>query len=215
MTGSLVVVVIIGVILIGWMIQRLVFAPADREAEKWVEKLLEEQARNRNGSVNVSGRRASLTVPHKNINIEVSSAGIAGGGDGGDFDYFYARFRLNVFTDKDFSLIVKSDGLLKPYFSRLEVLDKRFGERYVAAGSDSSFLNGVLTPEIRDKLLEASLNVQFGRRVGYGVGERGWLTVFKWHFVTEDAYDSMIETAILFYERFEELGRHVEQPNRT
>jgi len=35
----------------------------------------------------------------------------------------------------------------------------------------------------------------------------------QWHFVTEDAYDSMIEIAILFYERFEELGRHVEQPN--
>ncbi len=101
----MIVVVIIGVILIGWMIQRLVFVPAEREAEKWVERLLEEQARKRNGSVNVSRRRASLTVPYKEINIEVSSAGMTGGGDGGDFDYFYARFRSNVFTDKDFSLI--------------------------------------------------------------------------------------------------------------
>ncbi len=210
MTGSSVVVVIIGVILIGWMIQKLIFGPADREFEKSVERVLEVQARKHNVSVNVSGRRAFLTIPHKEINIEVSSAGIAGGGDGGGFDYFYARFRSNVFTDKDFSLIVKSDGLLKPLFSRLEVSDERLSERYVVAGSDSSFLDGVLTPEIRDKLLEASLNVQFGRRVGYGVGEKGWLTIFKWHFVTEVAYDSMIEIAILFYKRFEELGRHVE-----
>jgi len=179
MTGSLVVVVIICVILVGWMIQRLIFGRDDGEAEQWVERLLEEQARKRNGSVNVSGRRAFLTVPHKKINIEVSSATIAGGGDGVDFDYFYARFRSNVFTDKDFSLIVKSDGLLKPYLSRLDMSDERLREKYVVAGSDGSFLDDVLTPEIRDKLLEASLNVQFGRRVGYGVGERGWLTVFN------------------------------------
>jgi hypothetical protein len=76
-------------------------------------------------------------------------------------------------------------------------------------GSDASFVNDLLTPEIRERLLEASLQVKFGRQVETPPlnRERGWLTVFTRGLgAGEEVFDALIETAIVFYERMETLN---------
>jgi agmatinase len=46
---------------------------------------------------------------------------------------------------------------------------------------------------------------RFGKRIGRGIGGQGWLTVFT-SAIKEEAYDNMIEVAIMFYERFQALN---------
>jgi hypothetical protein len=214
MAGWFIALAIVVIVLLGWWIQDRINGPMEREFEQWTERCLEKQALKRGGSVKVSGRRAVLTVPYKGTNIEISNAALPGGeGD----QYSYARFRTKSFADKDFRIIVNSDDFwLKPRLvaSRLEVSDERFGGNYVVAATDAFFLHSVLTPEIRDKLLEDAFNVRFGKRVARRVGERGWLTVFTGGVATEErAYDSMIEIAILFHDRLEALSSYAERPN--
>ena len=201
MSEVLIIGLVAGLVLLGWAMLARTVTPADRE----IARVLQEQAAKRNGTFDLARGRGLLTVPYKTTTIETSTAEMFSG-DVGTFDYVYARFRTSAFRDKDFKLINKSDGLLKPFFLKTDLSDERLSENYFAAGSDGAFLNELLTPDIRDALLKTLLNVQFGTRVGRGVGERGWLTVFKWHIVTPSGCDQLMETAALFHDRFEKLA---------
>jgi hypothetical protein len=128
MTEIWVGAVIVGVVLIGWLIQELINAPAEREFERQVKERLEGQARKRGGSVGTFGRRAELTVPYKGLSIEVSTAG-SDSDDGGSTEHTYARFQTDVFNDKEFKFFLDSKNLLlKPlvFGARVEVPDEEF-----------------------------------------------------------------------------------------
>lgn len=200
----LIALAIVVIVLLGWWILKRFEGPAEREFEDWAKTCLEKQAMKRGGSVKMSGRTALLTTPYKSISIEVSKALVPGHEDS---EYIYARFKSPLFADKSFKVIVDSDDVwLKPRFvaHRMEVGDERFRGKYVVDAADGVFVNSVLSPEIRDRLLERAFDVRFGKRVGHRLGEQGWLTVFT-GAINEEAYDSMIEIAVLFYERFEVL----------
>ena len=212
MDAWLIAPVIVVVVLLGWWIMGRINGPAEREFEDWAKTCLEKQAIKRGGSVKMSGRTPVLTTPYKDINIEVSKAMVPGQDLN---EYIYARFKSPIFADKSFKVMVDSDDMwLKPRFvaHRIEVSDERFGEKFVVDADDPAFANNVLSAEIREKLLEHAFDVRFGKRVGRAVGEQGWLTVFT-GAIKEDAYDNMIEVAVLFYERFEALGKYGEGPD--
>ena len=204
MNAWLIAAVIVVIVLLGWWIMGLINGPAEREFEVWVKTCLEKQAIKRGGSVTMSGRTALLTTPYKDISIEVSKALVPGQ----DFnEYIYARFKSPLFADKSFKIMVDSDDvLLKPRFvsHRMEVSDERFSEKFVVDAADANFASNVLSAEIRGKLLEHAFDVRFGKRIGRGIGEQGWLTVFT-SAIKEEAYDNMIAVAIMFYERFQTL----------
>ena len=204
MDGWLIALSIVVIVVLGWWVQKRFEGPAKSEFEDWVKMCLEKQALKRGGSVNVSGRTAVLKTPYKNISIEVSKALVPGHDDN---EYIYARFRSPLFTDKSFKLMVDSDDVwLKPRFvtNRVEVSDEKFSEKYVVDAADATFVNSVLSPELRDRLLQHAFEVRFGKRVGRRVGEQGWLTVFT-YAIKEESYDNMIEVAVMFYERFQAL----------
>jgi len=198
--------------LIGLIFRWLNIAPLDRENESGVKECLDKQARKRSGIVKASSRWSVLTIPYKSINIEVS---VNEGMENPLEDYTYATFRTKVFTDKKFGIYYWKEFFLRPLGigTRLEILDEKLGETYTVSGNDASFIEGVLTPEIRAKLLEfkeSFLRVQFGRPRGSSLlsREQGWLTVFAYGIGTVDQpYDRVIETAILFHERLETLDR--------
>ena len=202
-TWLIAAVIVVIVVLGGWSMERI-NGPEEREFEDWTKTCLEKQAQKRGGSVKMSGRTALLTTPYKDINIEVSKAMVPGH----DFsEYIYARFKSPLFADKSFKVMVDSDDMwLKPRFvaHRIEVSDERFSEKFVVDADDATFANNVLSAEIREKLLEHAFDVRFGKRVGRGIGEQGWLTVFT-GAIKEEAYDNMIEVAAMFYERFQAL----------
>jgi hypothetical protein len=132
-------------------------------------------------------------------------------------EYTYARFQTELFNDKEFLIAVNSkELLLKPlvFGTRVEVSDNKFAEEFVVTGNDAAFVNDLLTDEIRDKLRKESVHVKFGRRTDSSTltRERGWLSVFTQGMRTGvEAFDGLIETAILFYERIDAIsGRPVE-----
>jgi hypothetical protein len=169
-------------------------------------------ARKRNGTVKISRGCPTLTVPYKSVNIELSLVE-----DNNELyrEYTYARFRTEVFTDKEFRIVLNSKGLfLKPVVvgTRLAVPDEKFSENYIVVGNDAPFVQALLTREIRDRLLAESLQVKFGRRTDSSAlsRERGWLSVFTQGMKAgEDVFNGLIEAAILFYERLEELNCQV------
>jgi len=175
--------------------------PAQREFTAWVTACLEKQAIKHAGFVDLSGRTAVLLTPYKDICIEVSKELLPGHEEN---EYTYARFRSPFFADKSFKVIVNSDDVwLKPRFvaHRIEVSDDRFKGKYVVDASDAGFVKSVLSPEIRERLLQQEFNVRFGKRVGSVIGEEGWLTIFT-IAIKEESYDNMIDVAAMFYERF-------------
>ncbi len=208
----LVLIFVGGGCLIGLIYRWLYIAPVDRENERGVKECLDKQARKRSGTVKASSRWSVLIIPYKSINIEVS---VNEGMENPLEDYTYATFRMEVFTDKKFGIYYWKEFFLRPLGigTRLEILDEKLGETYIVSGNDASFIKGVLTLEIRDKLLEfkgSRLRVQFGRPRGSSLlsRERGWLTVFAYGIgYVDQPYDRVIETAILFHERLEALAR--------
>jgi hypothetical protein len=204
MDAWLIALAIVVIVFLGWWILKRFEGPAESEFEDWARTCLEKQAMKRGGSVKMSGQTALLTTPYKNISIEVSKALVPGYEDN---EYIYARFKSPLFADKSFKVIVDSDDeWLKPRFvaHRMEVADERFRGKYIVDASDGDFVNSVLSAEIRDRLLKRTVDVRFGKRVGHRLGEQGWLTVFT-GAINEEAYDSLIEIAVIFYERFEVL----------
>jgi len=103
-------------------------------------------------------------------------------------------------------MVDSDDVWLKPRLltHRVEVSDEKFNEKYVVDAIDATFVNNVLSPEIRDRLFQDEFDVRFGKRIGRRIGEEGWLTVFT-IAIKEESYDNMIEVAIMFYERFQAL----------
>jgi len=201
---------IVGICLLWFIVKWLYFDPARREYRMWVRECLSRQAQKPNGTVNVTHGWPVLTIPYKTVNIELS---LRENNDESALEYTYARFRTEVFNDKNFKAILDSKDLFqKPmiFGTRLAVLDEKFSEKYIVAGNDASFVNSLLTQEIRDRLLDESLQVAFGRHTDSSTlsRERGWLSVFtKGMRAKDEVLDGLIETAILFYQRLEALNK--------
>ena len=208
MNGWILVLGIAGVCLLWLIIRWLYIDPAHREHESQVRKCFDEQARKRNGNVEVRQGRTTLTVPHKTVNIELA---LVEDKNEPSLESTYARFRTEAFADKKFRILFNSkDVWQKPlvFGTRLQVADEKFRANYIATGDDASFVDALLTPEIRDKLLAEPLHVKFGRRLDSSrlSQERGWLSVFTPGLRASDKiHDSLIDTAILFYDRLEAL----------
>jgi hypothetical protein len=174
---------------------------------------MDKQALKRHGTLAVAGRTPALRIPHKTTTIEL---GYISNTVDLSREFTYARFRTEHFPDKKFSMYVNSkDFLNKPIAigTRVELVDERLREKYVVTGNDAAFVNRLLTQEVRDKLLQDSLHVKFGRRIDSSTlsRERGWLTVFILGMnASDELFDRLIETAILFYESLEALSNRSE-----
>ena len=195
-------IIIISALGIGFILRKFVFDSDESEFED-VVSILQEMERKWNGTLTLSKGKTLLKIPYKDITIEVSVKQMSG--ELGSLDFFYAQFKSDAHVDRDFSVIGESTPIHKPYFKRVEMSDERFREKYITSCSDISFFSSVLTPEIKDKLVNEKLSVRFGSKMHRVIGEKGWLTVFCWMFARKPDYNAVIETAIMFYERFEEL----------
>jgi hypothetical protein len=202
-----------GVIVLWFIFKRLYLDPAEREQSISVEESMERQAQKRNGRVHLSGGQPTLTLPHRNVNIDLS---LITNDDEMWRECSFATFRVDHFNDKHFLLALNSkDIFLKPFVvgTRVEVPDEQFKEAYVITGNDTAFVNNVLTQEIRDKLRKECLQIVFGRRLNAPIlnREKGWLSVFtKFMSTGDDVFDGLIETAILFHDRLVELNTDTE-----
>ena len=198
------------IIVLLWLVVKWLFIrPAEAEFKKVARETMEKQALKRQGRLTVAQRMPALSIPYKTTTIDL---GYISNDDDLSQEYTYARFRTENFPDKKFSMYVNSkDFFTKPLAigTRVELVDERLREKYVVTGNDASFVNQLLTDELREKLLQKPLHVKFGRRIDSSTvsRERGWLTVFTQGNRAEDElFDSLIETAILFYERLEALS---------
>jgi hypothetical protein len=214
MNGSILVLGIVGVCVIWFILKLLYFDKVDREQDVAIRKALDSQAQKHHGTVAISKGRPTLTIPHKGVEIELSC--ISNNVELYN-EYTYARFQTDSFTEKDFLIALNSkELLLKPVVigTRIEISDVRFSEAFVVTGNDAAFVNDLLTEDIREMLCKESFQIKFGRRTDSFTlsRERGWLSVFTQGMRTgEAAFDALIETAILFYERLEVLkGRALE-----
>jgi hypothetical protein len=208
MNGWIFALVIGGVCLL-WLVKWLYSDPAEREHQAWLRECMDKQARERGGAVKVVRGSPALTVPYKTVNIELR---LVESYEDILREHTYARFRTEVFHDKQFQITLNTKELiLKPLVTgtRLEVPGEAFNEKYVVVGNDASFVSGLLTEEVRDKLLEGSLQVKLGRRTDSSTlsRERGWLSVFtQGASAGGEVFTGLIETAGLFYERLDALN---------
>jgi hypothetical protein len=202
-------------IVILWMIfKRLFISPAERKFEELARECMGRQAAKRHGALTVSNGMPGLTIPYKTATINLA---FISNNNELYRECTYAQFRTAHFPDKKFKLLLNSkDFFLKPLAvgTRIEILDDRLREAYVATGNDAAFVNRLLSQEIRDGLLKETPHVKFGRRIEAPPldRERGWLTVFVQNQrAGDETFDGLIETAILFYEGLEELNRRSDQ----
>ena len=200
-------VFVLVIIVLLWLVVKWLFiSPAEAEFKKVAREVMEKQALKRQGRLTVAQRMPALTIPYKTTTIDL---GYISNDDDLSQEYTYARFRTENSPDKKFSMYVNSkDFFTKPLVigTRVELVDERLREKYVVTGNDARFVNRLLTDAVREKLLQKPLHVKFGRRIDSSTlsRERGWLTVFTQGNRAEDElFDSLIETAILFYERLE------------
>src|SRR5437763_3034932 len=122
MEGWVFILGIGGTCLLCLIIKWLYFDPAERSYKARVRKCMDGQARKRHGAVKVTHGRPTLTIPYKDVNIDLS---LVENNDEIYREYTYARFRTEFFDDKDFKIILDSkDLLLKPLVvgTRLKVL---------------------------------------------------------------------------------------------
>jgi len=203
-------VFVLVIIVLLWLVVKWLFiSPAEAEFKKVAREVVEKQALKRQGRLTVAQRMPALTIPYKTTTIDL---GYISNDDDLSQEYTYARFRTENSPDKKFSMYVNSkDFFTKPLVigTRVELVDERLREKYVVTGNDARFVNRLLTDAVREKLLQKPLHVKFGRRIDSSTlsRERGWLTVFTQGNRAEDElFDSLIETAILFYERLEALS---------
>ena len=193
-----------------WLIVKWLFnSPAENKFNELARECLKKQALKHHGTETAANGMPALKIPYKSVTIDVA---FIRSDDELFREYTYTRFRTEHFSDKKFSMQVNSKDLfLKPLAigTRVELLDERLREKYVVTGNDASFVNRLLTKEVRDKLLQDSQHVKFGRRIDSSTlsRERGWLTVFTQGMHAEDELlDRLIATAILFYESLEALS---------
>jgi len=203
-------VFVLVIIVLLWLVVKWLFiSPAEAEFKKVAREVVEKQALKRQGRLTVAQRMPALTIPYKTTTIDL---GYISNDDDLSQEYTYARFRTENSPDKKFSMYVNSkDFFTKPLVigTRVELVDERLREKYVVTGNDARFVSRLLTDAVREKLLQKPLHVKFGRRIDSSTlsRERGWLTVFTQGNRAEDElFDSLIETAILFYERLEALS---------
>jgi hypothetical protein len=207
MSEGAIVALIMGGLLIALVIRWVFFSENERAVERLAIECLGRQAPKRNGTM--SGR--VLTVPYKGTGIQVAHSA----SEDISMSYSYATFRAEDFEDKKLGIFYWKETFLRPMLVgvRLEVsADEKFDETYVVSGNDLAFANSFLTREVRDKLLEfesSNLRVILGKPVGSSIlsGESGWLSVSAWanYGVADTDYDSVIETAFLFYDRLAAL----------
>jgi hypothetical protein len=206
MSGWGLALLIIGVCVVWFVVQKFYFGPAEQQFKDSVRKCLDKQSLKHNGSVGTAQGQPLLTIPYQKIRIQVS---LIEYNDMSTSDHTFARFKTEAHNGQQFRIIRDSkDILTKPLVigTRVAVPDDDFGSKYIVTGDDAAFVNEVLSQEIRDKLVKNELQVKFGRRTDVSRlnRERGWLTVFKGGMRAEDeVFDVLIETAILFYERLE------------
>lgn len=206
---SWVFAVVLGVIL-GLLVKWLFIKPAEDKFDKLAWECMDKQALKRHGTLAVAGRTPTLRIPHKTTTIEL---GYISNSVDLSREFTYARFRTEHFPDKKFSMCLNStDFLNKPLAigTRVELVDERLREKYAVTGNDAVFVNRVLTEEVRNRLLQESLHVKFGKRIDSSALSRehgGWLTVFILGTRAGDGlFDGLIETAMLFYESLESLS---------
>jgi hypothetical protein len=200
----------VAVVLVVWFVAKhFYFDPAERDQNAAIRESMEQQAQKRNGRVELSSRQPILYVPTKHGDIQLS---VLITNDETYREHTYARFKLEHVAEKHFVVLLKSDNLLLkplPIGTRVELADERFNDQFVVAGNDSEFVETLLSADIRDKLRTSSLQVSFGRRTDALLldRERGWLSVQTQFLQTGDEiFDSLIDTAILFQERFAEVA---------
>jgi hypothetical protein len=203
---------LIGVVavVIAWLIFRRIFlTPAEREFEELRRQGLAEAAKRRNGKVTGYSAQRKLTITHESTPVELSFVERI---EEPSSDYTYARFQTDSFTDKKFNVVLNSNDFFKKPLvigTRITIDDERFADKFIVTGNDPNFTNKVLNEEIRARLLRDSLNVKFGRRTDSSrlSREKGWLTVFVSGTASDKAtFEQLIETAILFRERFASLS---------
>ena len=205
---SWVFAVVFGVIL-GLLVKWLFIKPTEDKFDKLARECMDKQALKRHGTLTVAERMPALLIPHKTTTIEL---GYISNNVDLSREFTYARFRTEHFPDKKFSMYLNSkDFLNKPLAigTRVELVDERLREKYAVTGNDALFVNRVLTEEVRNRLLQESLHVKFGRRIDSSIlsGEHGWLTVFILGMnASDELFDRLIETAVLFYESLEALS---------
>src|SRR6185437_9621890 len=170
------------IIVLLWLVVNWLFIrPAAAEFNKLAREAMERQALKRHGGLTIAQRMPALSIPCKTTTIDL---GYISNNDDLSQEYTYARFRTEHFPDKKFSMHVNSkDFFTKPLAigTRVELVDESLREKYVVTGNDASFVNRLLTDEVREKLLQKPLHVKFGRRIDSSTlsRERGWLTVFS------------------------------------
>jgi hypothetical protein len=200
--------------LLVWLIVKwLLIRPAETKFNELARECLDKQARKHHGTLTVTNGMPALKIPYKTTTIDLA---FIRNDDELFREYTYARFRTEHFSGKKFSMQVNSkEFFLKPLAigTRVEITDERLREKYVVTGNDTAFVNRLLTQEVRDRFLQGSLHVKFGRRIDSSTlsQERGWLTVFILGMnASDELFDRLIETAILFYESLEALSNRNE-----
>jgi hypothetical protein len=207
----LIALIIIVICLLKWIVNQIFFEPAGRRYEGLVKDCLSKLAIKHSGTM--TGTVA--TIPYKTVGLEVS---FVEGVDEVSVSHVYATFGMEVFPDKKLGIYYWKEFSLRPAVvtgSRLELFEDELGDAYRVSGNDISFVEAVVTPMIRGRLLEfeeENLRVEFGRPHGSFTlsRERGWLTVsaFNKSGVVEEDYDKVIAMAILFYESLAALSPH-------
>jgi len=200
---------IVGGVLLWLIIKWLFISPSERKFDAFVTECFSKQALKRNGTV-THDRQARLKVPYKTATIELS---FLSDDDELYREHTYARFQTDLFTDKKFWVLQKEDSLLlRPLLvgTKIEVADEKFSEKFLVTGDDPTFVNRLLSQEVRERLLTKPLQIKFGGRSDSTLlsRERGWLSVFTpGATASDELFDDLIETAILFYERLESLSK--------
>ena len=195
----------------GYLVPRKTFLFRSRGADQnaAIRASMEKQAQKRNGRVELIGRQPMLYVPTKHGDIQLSLLITS---DETYREHTYARLKLEQFIEKHLVIIIRSDNLLLkpvPIGTRVELADEQFNKQFVVTGNDREFVESVLSADIRDKLQKSSLQVSLGRRTDAPLldREQGWPLVQTQFLKTDDStFDSLIDTAILFQERFATLA---------
>lgn len=207
MDSSIIVAIAVGCI-IGLFVWLFFIRPAEREYDNERRAALNRQAAKRGGSVVTVKGRPMLHVRYEGVTIELSSDA-----DNEELlrDHEYARFKLEDLADKEVSVLLDSvNPAEKPIVSsdRVHFADKRFEDAFVSTSNDQRFTQDLLTPEIRERLMAASLQLRIGVRTDSSrfSGDHGWISVFTRGLRGgDDLYDQMIETAIILYKRTKAL----------
>jgi hypothetical protein len=205
---------LVGIVSVGllWLfLKRLWLGSTEGDDAVSIKACLTKQAQKREGRVHVRDGQYTLTFPYQSASIDVSAVISS--------EEVYrectcATVRIDNLTDKEFKVLLDSDSLLlKPLVigTRLKLEDELFNEAYIVVANDPALIKNLFTPDVRDKLRQAALQVKLGRRFNAAIldREQGWLSVFTQGLRVEDGVvDVLVETTMLLYDRLKALNEH-------